>query len=507
MESLLNFESVEHSRCLLDGMEECGFNGEYTLPEYCPDMAVVLKCWAEPRLQSRQFSADKLLLDGVVNLRVIYLDEGRCHVHSVEFSVPYSCALHGCEACDSSPVFYDLTTKYVNCRATNARRLEVHGAVQVSAQAYGNVQSQIAVPVDNEGLYTRCDCIKTSRLLGSAEKIMTLSEVLEFPQSLPAAEMLLGGTCTALVKEWKVLNGKVIARGVVKIHQLYTDDQQEGTTQCLDFELPFSQIVDVIGAHEGSLCCGDVLVLSDMERCSVGPDGSNTLLEVTVKLMLQLQLYEVGETSLLREAYHTQYPIEQKYEEVERKTFCDCQTEQAVLPVLLDIPDAECREILDVCVVPQNTMSVMENHLVTISGTLMLSVLGRNREGEILYFEKGEEYRLEFPGVGNESKVKVHVSDLHYRVVDGKIELQVGLAVWLCHYQLDKVSQVCALRLCTDQAYPSTKTSALLYYAHPGESLWDIARDCHTSPQLLCQENELTGDVVVNPCVLLVPLV
>lgn len=507
MEQLLNFDSVSHSRCLMDGVEECGFNGDYTLPEYCSDIAVVLKCLAEPRLQSRQFSGDKLLLDGVVNLRVVYLDEGRCHIHSVEFSVPYSCTLRGCEACDNLLVFFDFSTKYVNCRATSPRRIEVHGAVAVSAQSYGNHTAKVAEPTACDGLYTRSDRAEISHLVGSMEKVITVSEVLEFPESLPAADMLLGGTCTVIAKDWKVLAGKVIVRGVLLIHQLYTDNQEEGTTHCLDFEVPFSQILDVSGVREGHLCCGDIQMLTDMERCGVGPDGENTLLEVTAKMMIQLHVYEKREITLLLEAYHTKHPVEQEFEETECKAFCGCRNEQTVLPMLIPMPERSLQELLDVWVQPQNTKTTVEGHVVTVEGALLISALGRDMDREIVCIEKVEEYRLEYPCVGNEVKAKATVSDIRYRAVDGKLEIQVELCVCLYQYQTTKRKVIQSLVLNTEQDYPQTKAGAVLYYAQPGESIWEIAKACHTSPEWIRRENEVGLEEVTNSCVLLVPII
>ena len=507
MDNILNLETVNHFQCLLNGVEECGFNGDYMLPEYCPDIAVVLKCMAFPRLQSRQFSGDKLLLDGVVNLRVLYLDEERRHIHSVEFSVPYSCVFRVGEECNAIPVMLDFATKYVNCRATNPRRIEVHGAVQVNAQAYGNKSAQIAVPGTCEGLHTRCDSMEISELIGMAEKVVTVSEVLEFPETLPAAEMLLGGTCTVLAKEWKVLTGKVIVRGVLLIHQLYTDDQETGTTNCLDFEVPFSQILDVSGVREGHLCCGDIQILTDTERCLVGPDGGNTLLEITAKMMIHLYAYECSEMPLLLEAYHRNHPVEQEFEEIECKAFCGCRYEQTVLPMAISMPEQPLQELVDVWVQPQNAIASVEHKTATIVGTLTISALGKDREGEIVYFEKTEEYRLEYPCVGNEAQVKVNISEIRYRSVDGKLEIQVGLCVWLCQYQTTPIKVVRSLRINSDQSYPQTKAGVILYYAQAGESLWEIARDCHTSPELIRAENETIAETIMSPCVLLLPIV
>ena len=95
MEQMVKKSMIPLSCLVVDQQEECPIIGEYSLPEYCPDIAVVLKCFAEPRIQNRQWSADQWLLDGNAVIRVWYLDEKRDRVFSVEFSLPFSCAVRG----------------------------------------------------------------------------------------------------------------------------------------------------------------------------------------------------------------------------------------------------------------------------------------------------------------------------------------------------------------------------------------------------------------------------
>lgn len=507
MEHLLNCEKISHTQCLLNGREECGYSGEYTLPEYYPDIAVVLKCIAEPRLQNRQFSGDKLLIDGTVNMRVLYLDEGRCSVHSAEFTVPFSCAMSGCESCDSSPVSLKFSSKYVNARAVSPRRFEVHGAVKVSARAYGNEMDSIVLVPENDELYARCESVALSKLVGSSEKIMTVSEVLEFPSSLPPAEMLLGGTCVAQMKEWKVLPGKVIARGILMIHQLYTEDQDAGSTHCLDFEVPFSQIMDINGVGDGHLCCGEVQVLTDTERCVIGPDGNNTLLEITAKLSLQAYVYESMEMPIVLDAYHTKYPLDLEMKNKEYWAYCGSRKEETVLPILMEMSNNPLQELLDVWLQPNVTETDVDGEVVRITGDMQISVLGRTPEGEITYFEKTETYRLEFPCVGNEVLADVCVQQLNYRVLDGKLEIHARLCVTLEQYKMVECATLMDIHLDRDRPYRQTKAGAILYYAQPGETLWDISRECRTSPALIQKENASLPETLTSACVLLVPIV
>ena len=113
MDNLLMKQSVQISRCVVNSREECGVSSEYSLPDYCPDIAVILKCLITPMIQNRQWSGDQLLIDGSVLFRVLYLDEDRCRIHSVEFSHPFSCSMKTDGVADVGMLSLDFSEKYV----------------------------------------------------------------------------------------------------------------------------------------------------------------------------------------------------------------------------------------------------------------------------------------------------------------------------------------------------------------------------------------------------------
>ena len=71
---------------LFDGFDERPVDCDFVLPDYYPDIAAVLKCTLRPVVQSKQLSGDRMLVDGVAVVQVLYLDEARRCVRSCEFS-------------------------------------------------------------------------------------------------------------------------------------------------------------------------------------------------------------------------------------------------------------------------------------------------------------------------------------------------------------------------------------------------------------------------------------
>lgn len=506
MENLLNFQNVQVSRPCIDDREECGVSGDYSLPDYCPDIAVILKCLATPMIQNRHWSGDQLVVDGSVLFRILYLDEDRCRIHSVEFSQPFSCSMKGSETTLAGMLNLNVSVKYVNCRALSPRRFEVRSGINVSAFAEATCTEGCAAANESVELMTRYQRVECSYPLSHSEKILSVSGAFDFPPSLPAAEMLLGGECHADVRECKLLNGKAIVKGIVYIHQLYTDNMASGSTHLLDFTLPYSQILDLEGCLEGLMYDVRVSVLTDTERCVAGPDGDNSVLEVTAKLLVQCQIYRESQLDLLLEAYHTEYPVDIRQCEKQYTSYLGCGMHQSVLPMLLDLPMDSAREIIDVWITPQDQIAKVKDNTAVVLGRLLVSLLVRDGDGQIAYYERTEEYQLEYPCRGDRVEADITVGELRYRVVDRKIELQTALTICLRSYEDWSINAVQELQLCMDTPYPKKKAGAIMYYAQPGERVWDIGRHCHADTAAIYHENDVKSDCILQPTVLVIPL-
>ena len=486
---------------VLEKQEEYVISGDFVLPEYCPDIAVVLKCMVTPYVNNRQWSNGQLLLDGIAVVRVLYLDEERRCVREAEFSHPLSCTLRADTA--QAPVArIAFRQEYVNCRATSPRRLEVRGAYAVMATAYDMQTNELLSEEQQAGLHYRTVQAATSLLKVSTERVLALSDVIDFEAP---AELLLGGDCWAVVQECKLLAGKAIVKGQVFDHQLYAGDSEEGKVRVIDHTIPFSQIVDLPGAEESDRCVAEVSVLSDSHRCAINAEGVNTALEINLKLLIQVQVLATQTMTLVQDAYHTHYPSALTQQDVMMRCYLGTHRETLPWQKRLELPDGEVGEILDIWAYPGAATCCCADAAVRVDCRLHICMLVRDGNGAIAYYERPEELETEFPCDGNTASAAVAVQSVSYTVVSGHLELRIGLNVNIEQWIESSVCAVQDLTLKTEEPYEADRASIRLYYAQPGERIWDIARDCHTSPAAIMHENDINGDVTERR-VLVVPM-
>lgn len=505
MEQLLNKRTVRMGGYVAEAQAECPVSGEYVLPEYCPDVAVILKCFVYPRVQSRQWSGDQLLVDGVAVIRLLYLDEGRQCVRTLEFAQSYSCAVRGNLEIDTA-VELSQNAKYMNCRAVSPRRIEYRGVVAIEAREECAKEQEVVQPAACERFYACTENVSVNVPCGMVEKILTVNESLQFDRHLPPAEMLLGGECCAVIKECKLLAGKAIVKGQVYVHQLYTDTAEGTHIHRLDYTLPFSQIVDVMDAREGLPCRAIVQVLSDTERCVIGPDGANSELEVSVKLLIQVQVFHSEDMCFVTDVYHCDYPVKVKTEELMLTSFVSQRCEETALSYTLDFPVGQWQEIVDAWMCPLDFRCKCEKGHNHTTGRVQIGVLARDRDGMITCQEWTEDYVGNFTGYGDTADTHPTIVDVRCRATEQSIEIQATLCLCFTDRHSIHKPTITDIQVQEDAPYATSKASALIYFAEAGESVWDIARRCRSAPEAVKEENNLSDETIGEDRVLIVPI-
>ena len=510
MNELLQMKTITVTEPLSDVAEECTINGDYLLPEYCPDVAVVLKCMITPQIQTRRPSGDTFAVEGVAVVRVLYLDEERTCVREAEFTQPIHCALRVPDGCEGIPIRVWVMQDYVNCRAVSSRRIEVRSGFTMHARAQRVCSLELPCESAVKRLHTKEQSEAVSRHCAAGEKMLTVNETLAFDSSRPSAEQLLGGECTAAVTEVKLLTDKAIVKGCLYLHQLYASDVVNGSTAVLDFTIPFSAIMDVEGVRSGQQYTAYVSVLSDTEECVAGEGGMSSSLLFTAKLLVQLHTYEKETVTLITDAYHCDCPVSVDRERLLLQALEDTLCQTVTMQKELALPDEHLREILDVWLMPLTPQGEVQSGHAQFRVPMVVSMLARNVDGAVVYYEQVEDFTTECAlSLRGDAEVSLQatasVIGINYAALGDKLDLRVTVSLsceWWRKTQADVVRELTLQEEC---AFADDGATMRLYYAQSGESVWDIARHCHTSPNAVREENNLHDDVLSVKTVLLIP--
>ena len=500
MELKLTEQEIAIAESLLDGFDERPVDGDFVLPEYLPDVTAVLTCSLMPIVLGSQWNGDRLTVDGTVWIRVLYLEESRTRVCTYEISQPFSSVLTASSRVPQTAVTLSAQPEYVNCRAVSPRRLDVHGAFRVRAKAVGEGRFSAVGEVDSPDVFVRRRRVTTSVPSGYAQKVFTVTETMGSGEG----ETLLRAEAVPVVTEYKVLPGKVIVKGDLMLKNLLSVGEAAETEVRSD-TVPFSQMLDIEGLTDDDTVDVDVRWLSHDVRSETDPTGAGAL-QTSTKLLLTAQGWREESSDVMVDAYAATAPVRLDIRPLTESKLMALTREAVTVRPSVELPE-EVHRVLDVWSDGEilSVSDAEDQH--TVEGRLHAHLLAADGEGQIVYYDRTADVSFAFPRQGNAESDDLRVIQTDYTVSpDRTLELTVLLSVRRMCREESPVAAVTGMSLDDEAAFPEEKVSVKVIFAEAGESLWEIAKRCHTSAEALMRENDLSADVLPQRRTLLVPL-
>lgn len=505
MERNTVYRRVDLCETLQNESNEHPIDSSFVLPDYCPDVAAVLKCTLQPSVLSRQVSSDRLIADGQTVVKILYLDEERICVRCCEFTVPFTEAFPLREPGAECETTVTVKPDYVNCRAISPRRLDVHGTVTVQLHRVGRRTKEVAGAFEDNSICCKTETLCWTVPVACTEKSFTVNEVLELGSNHAPAKTLIRTETVVSPLENRVLTDKVIVKGELRMKNAYVSDTDTGAMDCVRHVIPFSQILELPGAEEGGILQATPEVVACEVHINADPGGENRLLSATVKLTVCLCYYRTENCEAVTDAYSTRYPLITEKADVTAVSLTCTEESVHTVPESVELPEGVVR-ILDLwCTATPDTVQTEDGH-TDITGYATLCMLAADENGQVGYFERTPSFTLSFDGNCDETVVSFRVLDTDYQIgADNKLDIKIRLCVKRLCYR--RTSCVCVTGAKPDESnpYPPQRASLKIYYAAAGESLWEIARCCHTDMRCICAENGVSGDTLPEETMLLIP--
>ena len=104
---------------------------DFNLPDYCPDIQKILKCQIYPKVTMRNIVGETLTVDGFYSVKLLYLDAEKMSIRCCEHTSPFSTQFNLKDNMENALAYTKTKVEYINCRALNQRRLEIHGVFSV----------------------------------------------------------------------------------------------------------------------------------------------------------------------------------------------------------------------------------------------------------------------------------------------------------------------------------------------------------------------------------------
>ncbi len=511
MDYMLNREALAASEIIYDGCQEQPVDLDISLPDYCPDIQRILKCQVYPRINSRGITGDRLELEGSYLVKVFYLDSGGLAVRSCESNDSFSTTITLKQSADNAQIMAFTRVEYINCRATSPRRLDIHGAFSVCARVISQGETEVVSNIEGDEVEQQKHTMELNKMVGFSQQQFTVDEILELGQGKPPADNIMRTDAFTSLQDFKIVPNKLMIKGEVYVKFMYASNEKDSELEVMEYAIPFNQMLDCDGATEDCMCDIKLNVAGIEAQIKNDYSGDKIFFDVQVKIYANAAAYQKSEMTMVTDAYSKKYEMNIASKQKTLDNLVQPVSDTYIFKTSLAADDMSVAKVIDIWNEMSSVNANLEGGQIAYKGKINLCVLAVNSENRPFYFERMSDFEYSRPLAINAENphcsADICVAGISYRITGSGIDVKAELKL-----SADVYSQI-NFKLITDVTADETKPKAQdksaalsIYYADPGESLWNIARAYCTSVDAIKLENDLTGEFVENRGMLLIPM-
>jgi len=290
---------------------------EMIVTDQSPDIARIIKGCADAFLKDKNARDGKVDVSGVVKGAVLYVAEGEQCVRKLDISMPFAYVIDGMGVSPDSSIIAQASVRSLDVREINPRKVSVRACVEVSVCAYKETEQMLCEEVrecDTYGICMRKKKLDIYSPIRICSKSFSISDDVE----LSANEEDMSGILTSTVKlvqtDTKIIGNKIILKGNATVAYVYS--MPDGGLGSGEYELPFSQIVDIDGMNESS----DLKITMSVCGFELEPQydaaGKARYMTASIATDASIVVFEREKIEVVDDIYSTQYPIETNIENI-----------------------------------------------------------------------------------------------------------------------------------------------------------------------------------------------
>ncbi len=514
MDLKLDKEPVLLTETVYDGQTEQGVELEYILPDYYPDVFKLLKCTLTPRVVSYSVSDNKLYIDGVVYVRVLYLAEGSSEINVIDQRYTYSKTVDLSRTVRDPVVSIFPTVEYCTARAVSGRKLDIRGAVDLKIKVSGSYESELLCGASGMGIEVEQSSISVceDRLYGGSQYIVREDIETGAGGGITA---VLTSECTASVTDTKVISDKVVVKGEARVKALYLikNSAGESSAEVMEASVPLSRIIDLVGVTDAHSVFADLDIMDLSLEVKQSDGGENRVFGCDMTVDCKVSAYKEEQISLVNDLYSTGYESSFTVRPVRTEGIPRLISQQYPVRSEIEYSEGTIGEIYDAsCDVAGISTVSADNDKTRLNIRLLYHIIGRTPEGIPIAVDKSDSFEADTDMAADESFVSIpgaSVTGISYGITgDNTAEIRAQINV------SGLVSRACVINaideITVNEENPKkrdTEYALRLYFAEEGESVWEIAKRYNTSAETIIAENGLESGTSAVTGMILIPIV
>ncbi len=503
--SLENEEYCSLKRSYDTALEEC-VEAELSLPEYMPEILRIIKSVAVPKINSYTTVGERVTIDGVCELRMIYVGEDNC-IYTFSQSRNFTRYCENSAFSDACDVKVKANVNFVNCRATNTKRAEIKAGLGLFVTAFSENREPIIFLSDSQSIEEQKTDVSCMSLGCKKSKMFSMSDTFELEND---NALFLVNTCaSAVLGEVRKISNKLMLKGDVIVDISYVSGEERETIKHLRKFLPINQILEFDGMEEhytGDVCLEvlalDVMIINDSS-------GNGKTFDVALSVNTSITMWEPKELSPMTDAYAIDGTVDLTYKKIKFYNALDAVRDTYNFKGLIDVSKIAPENVLDSFYELGEPDTKYSDGILEIIGTLKVSLILKDTSGSVVTTEKILDYKYERKLDTEKQKTEctpsVTISSFETQLrgkdeVNVKAEMQINCSV----FGETEINVVSDIKEGIEKEKLS-KSAITVYFPKTKETLWEIAKRYNTTVESILLENNLESETTENVKMLFIP--
>lgn len=510
MELQLKKIQLPINETVIENQAEQAVDCDINLPDYCPNIQRILHCEVNCFLGKTYCEAQRLNIEGEVRINVIYLSD-KGVIRAVEQKQNFVKSFDSKITLENPQVQMNYKINYVNCRAVSSRKIEIRSAILLKVKAINCAKTEVVESCEGNSVQQKKENFNLNFCNGNFEQIFSVKDELDIGNRQPISQ-ILSTNVQAVLLDYKVISGKIVAKGELKLKVLYmplSPDEKE-IPQELEYTLPISQILSADCADDDDDCCVNFELISYDLQAKPDSDAELKILELNAQVKANIIVYKNENFNILQDCYSTNYPMNIEEKEFSFLNFEKCISEEHRIKEVFENKKSAQKILYFWSKVNDENWQQNENEIL-IKAQIVFSALVLDSDGNMQLLE--ENLNLQHK-ISCKNSEKLQLFNLKIKILEteallNSLQLELRFNLQLCGilYSRKKQNLITNVTLDENVQKPVREDCSLcIYYAEKAESIWNIAKKYNSSVEGIMQENTLESDVLPQRTLLLIPL-
>ncbi len=475
------------------------------VPDVKPDIKRILEVSGSVCITQKMIQQDKVYLQGVLRMTVLYLPDGGAdgELCSLFVTQDFSHSMDCRGVTPEMTLSAEVATETMDHTLLNSRKVNLRCVLGLGIKVVRPILLSLTTGAEgDDSIALRKERL---RLLGNnetCESQIILREQLEFPSGKPTIGEILRITAIPTATELQLVEGKAVAKGQVRICTLYSSETDR-SVQFMEHLLPFTEIIDMEGATEDMEGEIDFSISDLYHEIREDSDGEARNLGLELVLSAMVQGHEIIETEAVTDAYSLNCDLDLTCKTHHMEQLLDHSTAELTHKDHADIPTMlpPLRQVCDVNATTKIDRIAMEGDQITVFGTIRSNILYLTTEDTLPVsgFHHQSEFSHSFsvPGADSNTACDARVFLDHVSYVlsgNNSIELRFVLGLTVKSLKTGELTLIDSISPCTDEK--KLHPCIVLYFVQQGDSLWKIAKAYHTTVEQIKTLNQLDCDTI-----------